>query len=150
MGERNAQIFETLRADVLGRLVEVRGSISESYTRVSDNVVRDQFDVVLGKMQSYLVNEDDKLYRGFARRWLAMRGGEGFTQESLIHAVAAIGDVVQQVAHQRLGATPECAAFCRDVARMSYVAATMLVDVLAEQVERRERRYRALAAQGNP
>ncbi len=145
MGERYADLFQALRSDVLDRLVEVRGSIDQAYEGISDDLVRPQFDVVLGKMHSYLATGDVEQYRSFAKRWIAMRTGEGFATENLIHSMVAIADVVVQVAQRRMGQTPEAIAFAHTVVNMNFVAVRMLVENLAEDLATRTAQYAQLA-----
>jgi hypothetical protein len=138
MAQRHARIFQSLRSDVLERLIEVRGSIDHAYGRIPEETIREQFDVILDKMESYLASEDISLYRRFASRYVAMRVGEGFTHENLIHSVVAIGDVVVQVAKRKLGQAPECDDLVRAVVKMNFVNARMLVAFLAEDLAERE------------
>jgi hypothetical protein len=136
MAERAALIFDSLRDEVLDRLVEVRASIDPAYAAIPDDRIRGQFDVVLRKMASYLADEEIAPYRGFARRWVAMRAGEGFAPESLVHAVVAIGDVAARVAQQRMGGSPEYSALASALARMTFSAARLLVELFAEELDR--------------
>ena len=138
MAARHEQIFESLREDVLDRLMEVRSGIDLAYAGIPERFVRPQFDVVLGKMGSFLRTGEVDRYREFARRWVAMRMGEGFAPESLLHSVASIGDMVVRVARSRLGAAREADEFVREVSRMSFWAARVLVEILAEELASRE------------
>jgi hypothetical protein len=143
MSQGHARIFESLRHDVLARLVEVRGSIDHAYTRIPEDRIREQFDTVLDKMASYLATEDPKLYRTFASRYMAMRVGEGVSAENLIHSVVAIGDVVIKIAESKMPRSHERNEFTRAVVRMNFVAARMLVILLGEEVKRREQQLRS-------
>jgi hypothetical protein len=136
MGQRQAELFKSLRPEVLGRLLESRASIDQGFAAIPEDVIRPQLDTVLDKMQSFLATEDIDSYRGFASRWIAMRIGEG-TPENLIHTLVAIGDVVAQSAQRRLGPGPEYDDFARAVARMSFLGARLLVELLAEELDRR-------------
>lgn len=144
MRGRHAELFASLREDVLNRLVEVRSSIDHAYARLPEEVIREQFGVVLDKMSSYLVTGDAQLYRSFANRWLAMRTGQGFSPENIIHSVVAIGHVVADVAKVRLGPTPEFYAFARAMAQLNFAASRMLVDLLADELGRRTEQYQQL------
>lgn len=137
MGRSHAETFQTLRAEVLDRLVAIRASIDRSYERIPDDVIRGQFDVVLGNMAVYLDGGDAHRYSDFVRRWAAMRAGEGFAPENVVHAVVAIGDVVRLVAHERLGMSPDTSAFARAVTYTSGLAARTLVAELADELEQR-------------
>lgn len=144
MAGSHAELFDTIRADVLERLVEVRGSIDHAYASLSDEIVREQFGVVLDKMRSYLVTQNPELYRSFATRWLAMRTGQGFAAENIIHSVVALGHVVMDVAKARFGPTPQYYSFARAMSHLNYVAARMLVELLADELARRTSQYREL------
>ncbi len=144
MAGRHAELFDAIRDDVLNRLVEVRGSIDHAYARVSEDVIREQFGVVLDKMRAYLITQNADLYRSFATRWLAMRTGQGFAPENLIHSVVALGHVVADVAKAKYGQTPEYFSFARAMAHLNYVAARMLVDLLADEVNRRNEQHTQL------
>ena len=137
MGRAHAETFQALRADVLDRLVAIRASIDRAYERIPDEVIRGQFDLVLGNMAAYLASEDPGPYREFVKRWAAMRAGEGFAAENVVHAMVAIGDVVRRVAHKRLGAGADGAELVRVVTDMSGLAARVLVAELAEELEQR-------------
>jgi hypothetical protein len=137
MGREHANTFHSLRDEVLSRLVAIRASIDRGYAQIPDDVVREQFDTVLSKMASYLETDDPGPYRGFVQRWGAMREGEGFGTENVIHSLVAIGDVVRRVAQKHLEMTPETADFNRAVTGACTVAARVLVDGLADQLEQR-------------
>jgi hypothetical protein len=140
--ERHARTFEAIRSEVLDRLVDVRGSIDHTLSAVPVQVIRQEFDSVLDRMQSYLSDGDAGRYRSFAVRWVAFRLGEGFSPENLIHSVVALGDVVLEVARTRLPAGEESADFAREVARMNFVAARLIVDTLAAELESMKRSAR--------
>ena len=148
MAERHAQLFDALREEALARLVEVRGSIDHSYAAIAEDPIRVQFDRVLDKMREYLANEDIEAYRSFANRWIAVRGSEGLRSENLIHAVVAIGDVVIQVAQQRMGQVPEAVDFARAMVGLNLVGARLIVELLAEELESRYARRDELRREG--
>jgi len=137
MARGHAETFQALRAEVLDRLVAIRASIDQAYERISDEVIRGQFDVVLSNMESYLANEQPGPYHDFVRRWAAMRAGEGFAPENIVHAVVAMGDVVRRVAHKRFGMSPDISEFAQAVTHMSALAARVLVAELADELEQR-------------
>ena len=137
MGPDYAQIFESLRDHVMNRLLEVRGSIDHAYTKIPEPIIREHFDLVLDKMYTFLATQDSSVYARFIRRYMAMRVGEGFTHENLIHSAVAIGDVVAQVARERLPESPRRDTFVRTVMRMNFVIARMMVAVVAEDLAER-------------
>jgi hypothetical protein len=134
---RHARTFETIRPEVLERLIDVRGSIDQNLSGVPSEVIREEFDAVLDRMQGYLGDGDVERYRAFASRWVAFRLGEGFSPENLIHSVVALGDVVVEVAREKLPSGPEGGGgeFVREVVRMNYVAARLIVEILAGELE---------------
>lgn len=144
MGQRDAEVFGGLRSEVLARLIEVRGAIDHAYASIPEDRIGAQFDLVLDRMHSYLYTEEVEPYRSFAHRWMAMRVSDGFAPENLIHSAVAIGDVVVQVAQQRLAAGPERDRFVRAIQTMSFVAARLLVELLAEELDRRREQRRQL------
>jgi hypothetical protein len=148
MAERHAELFDALREEALARLVEVRGSIDHSYATIAEDEIRPQFDRVLDKMREYLANQDIEAYRGFANRWMAVRGSEGIKSENLIHAVVAIGDVIIQVVQRRMGQVPEAIEFARAVVAMNLVGARLIVELLAEELESRYARRDDLRREG--
>ncbi len=136
MGRDHAETFESLRTDVLAKLVDIRTSIDRAYERIPDDVAAGQFDVVLGKMAAYLRSGDSSAYRGFVTRWAAMREGEGFGPENVIHSMVAIGDVIVRVAQKKFG-PGERTDFLRAVTETTALSARWLVEGLADQLAER-------------
>lgn len=145
MAERHAALLASIRPDVVDRLVELRGNIDRAYAGFPERFIREQFDLLLGKMEVYLKNEDAESYRTFTRRWMAMRIGEGFAPESLIHSFTALGDTVVRVAQTRMGAAPEGRDFVHEAVRMTYLGTQIMVDIVADELERRSLELKALA-----
>lgn len=136
MGRDHAETFESLRSDVLAKLVDIRTSIDRAYERIPDDVVSGQFDVVLGRMALYLKSGDSSAYRGFVTRWAAMREGEGFGPENVVHSVVAIGDVVVRAAQKKFG-PGERTDFLRAVTDATALSARWLVEALAGELAER-------------
>lgn len=137
MGERHARIFDSLRADALARLIDVRSSIDHAYGKIAAELIREHFDIVLDKVRTFLATGDAGSYRRFASRYVAIRVAEGFSHENLIHSIVAIGDVVAQVARSKLDPSSDREAFVREVTRMNFVHARMLVAFFAEELAER-------------
>jgi hypothetical protein len=148
VGPGHAEIFQQVREEALDRLVEVRGSLDHAYASIPGDVIRPQFDLVLDKMDSYLATGHLEPYKSFACRWMAMRTGEGFSPENLIHVLIATGDVVAQVAQGRMGQVPECADFVRAVVRMNLLGARILVELLADELAARQQQRAELRQEG--
>jgi hypothetical protein len=134
--DRFARGFHAIRREVLDRLVDVRGSIDHTLASVPSRLIRQEFDSVLDRMASYLVDQDVSRYRSFAARWVAFRLGEGFSPENLLHSVVAIGDVILETARSRLPhGQQEAAEFVREIARLNFMAARVIVEILAGELE---------------
>ena len=117
---------------MLDRRLDVRGSSDHTLSGIPSHVIRQQFDAVLARMQAYLRDGDAARYRGLAERWVAFRLGEGATPENLIHAVVALGDVILDVARGRLPPGPATAEFAREVSRLNFATARLVVETLAD------------------
>lgn len=137
MGQAFSELFEALRPDALRRLVEVRGTIDSALSAVPAEVIGGQFDAVLTGMATYLRDRDAAKFRGFISRWVAVRIGEGFASDNMVHSIVAVGDVVIQVAKQKHGPTPEVQAFARELVQLGFIAARQVVQILAEELQRR-------------
>jgi hypothetical protein len=144
MGPEHAEIFDSLRPDVLARLIEVRGSIDHAYEKIPEATIREHFDLALDKMYIYLATEDVSTYRRFVSRYMAVRVGEGLSHEDLIHSAVAINDVVVQVAREAMPESPAREEFIRAMMRMSFVHARMLVALVAEDLSERTAQRAAL------
>jgi len=150
MGQRHAPLFDSLRRDLLDRLIEVRGSLDHAYARMPEAAVRLQLEAVLDKMQGYLATQDLQHYRSSAASHMAMRVGEGFAPENIIHSMVAIGDVAVQVAQQKLASHPDCAALVLAITRLNFIAARTLVGLVADDVKRRSQQRELLRAGAAP
>jgi hypothetical protein len=137
--ERHARTFEAIRPEVTARLLDVRGTIDHTLSAVPSQVIRQEFDAVLDRMQRYLGDREEAPYRSFASRWVAFRLGQGHSPENLIHSVVALGDVVVEIGRRRLPPGPDTAEFLREVARMNFLAARLIVEVLAAELESLDR-----------
>lgn len=128
------ELFETIRPDVVARAIEVRASIKLGLAAQAPEVAAAALDAVLDRMVGFLHDRDPERYRGFISRWAAFHLGEGFEPEDLIHSVVTLGDVVVQVARQRLPASDETVALVRDLVRMTHAMARLVVDVLGDEL----------------
>jgi hypothetical protein len=155
MPARHHEIFEAIRDDVIDHLAGARGVVDAGAR--APNGRRDEGEHapqrahiggVVAKMQRFVETGDLGRYREFLHRWAVVRLGEGGSPESILHAVTAIGDTVIQIAFERVGQIPELGAFARDVARASFWATRLTVEVLAEELGRREREHLELVEAG--
>ncbi|RMH41691.1 MAG: hypothetical protein D6689_10385 [Deltaproteobacteria bacterium] len=147
MGLEQAQTLESLRDAVVDRFLAIRGSVDRAYARVSDAAVRDQIGVLVDEMAAYLRTGDADRYRQVVARWAALREGEGFARENVVHAVVAVGDAAARVA-QKEAAPGEIADFLAAVHGASALAARWLVAGLADQLAARSAQLRALRQEG--
>jgi hypothetical protein len=143
MGARYAQAFQALRPQIMTRLVDVRGSIDQSFVDLTEDTARERFDTMLGRMQAYLESGDRSAYRSYLSRWMALRTGEGATAESVVHTVVAVGDVVVQIARAQLPNEDSTTEFVREVTRLNFIAARLIVENLADELARLTRRRTA-------
>ncbi len=157
MTARHHEIFEAIRDEVVDQLsgvpagpgaddVTVRVGRGEPEAAVPPD--RAHMGGVLARMQRFVETGDLDRYREFLHRWVVMRLGEGGSPESVLHGVAAIGDTVIRVAHERSGDRHDLATFCREVARASFWATRLTVEVLVDQLDRLEREHRELVEAG--
>ena len=144
MTARHDEIFEAIRDDVIEQLAGARAAGVPPCEGAAQLVGGGQLGGVVAKMQRFVETGDLDRYREFLRRWAAMRLGEGGSPEGLLHAVTAVGDTVMRIAHERGGGRPELGAFARDVARASFWATRLTVEVLADELDRREHAHREL------
>lgn len=150
------EIFGAIREDVLDHLAGASDGVDGADQGGADgaeqgggpSAYRAQVGSVVAKMQRFIETGDLGRYREFVHRWAAMRLGEGSSPESILHAVTAIGDTVIRFSHDRDDSRLDFDAFARDVARASLWATRLVVEVLAEELKRREREHRKLVEGG--
>jgi hypothetical protein len=130
----HAQTFDSIRADVLDRLITVRESLGQNLGSMPTPVLRQEIDRVLDRMQTFMVDGDAERYRDFVARWVAYHLAEGAGPDNLVHVVVALGDVVIEVAKRRLPPGPASAGFVREVVRMSLAGARLIVDTLGAEL----------------
>lgn len=137
MAERAEELFARLRPRFLERLLEVREGLDESFLSLAEDVATERFQLLVDRYQTYLGDGDVDRHRRFIRRWLALRLGEGRSAESVLHGLVATGDVLVQIARADLPPKTSAVVFVRELQRMTYVTARLVVDVLAEDLERK-------------
>lgn len=134
---RPAELLSQLRPQVLARLDEVREALDESYQSLDPVIARERFETLVDRYQSYLSKADVDGHRRFLRRWLALRLAEGRSPESVLHVLVAFGDVLVQVGRTVLPPAPTTLELVRELQRLTYVTARLVVDVLAEDLGRK-------------
>jgi hypothetical protein len=143
-----AAILEPLRPAVLGRLLELRAALDQGLARLPEAEAREHFDAVLRHLQTYLTTWDWRLHRSFLQTYLAMRAADGMTSDDVLHALAAIGDVVAETARARLADHPAQPAVLVALARFNAHTVRCVIDLVAEELERRRAQRDQLARGG--
>jgi hypothetical protein len=137
MAERAVELFTQLRPQFLARLDEVREALDESYQGLELDTARERFEILVDRYEGYLDKSDLDGHRRFLRRWLALRLAEGRSPESVLHVLVAVGDVLVQVSRANLPPAPATLDLVRELQRLTYVTARLVVDILAEDLERK-------------
>lgn len=137
MAERAAELFAQLRPEFLARLIEVREALDESYRTLPAELAAERFELLVDRLAAHLRVADTEGHRRFLRRWLALRLAEGRSPESVLHALVAAGDVLVQVARSSLPPAGSTLALVRELQRLTYLTSRLVVDILAEDLERK-------------
>lgn len=95
-----ARSYDALRTKILGRLLELRGTLDPSLARLDDATARAQIGAVLDHLGNFLATGDLGLHRGFLHTFLAMRAAEAQSPASVLAMLVAIGDTAAQVAQE--------------------------------------------------
>lgn len=148
MSRSPAEILAAIRPQVLDALVSHRGTVDQVYHEMGDDELRSLYDVLLGKLNTYVGDRDPTSFRGYVRRWVAMRVGAGARHESLIPALTVVGDRAIEVAQAAVGDTDEVRALMRILSQANFLAARVVVEVLADEFRRRRRQLDLLAGEG--
>jgi hypothetical protein len=135
MRERNAALFESLRSEVVEHILEARNTVETGWSTSTPELLRQQLDGILDRMQQYLLDEDADRYRDFVSRWVAFHLGEGRSPEDMVHSVVSLIDVMVQVARRTLPVGPTTADLVRQLNRMSLVGTRLVVDILGEELD---------------
>lgn len=105
--------------------------------RVDEAQAREQLDAVLGHLQTYLTCWDWRLHRSFLQTYLAMRAGDGMSSDDVLHVLVAIGDVAIETVRNTLGDRPEAPAVLVALAKFNAHTVRAVIDLVAEDLERR-------------
>lgn len=135
--------FESLRPQVLARLVEVRGSLDHAFARTTPEQARALFDAVLHALSTLLVTGDHGLHRSFLQSFLALRGAEGLGPDHAQRLLVSIADVAGQVVRAQ---RPDDATVSLAVNHAARITARMVNDIIAEELERRAAQLPAAGA----
>jgi hypothetical protein len=132
-----AAMLESLRPAVLARLVELRGSLDHALARLSEAQAKQHLDPVLQHLQTYLTTWDWRTHRSFLQTYLALRAGDGMSSDDVLHVLAAIGDVVVDTIRRQLANHPAQPALLVAVAKFNAHTVRGVIDLVAEELERR-------------
>lgn len=149
-GADHAAMLESLRPALLARLVEVRGSLDYGLARASEAEAREHLDAVLRHQAAYLATWDWRLHRSFLQTYLAMRAGDGMTSDDVLHVLSAIGDVAVEVARARFAESPALPGLLVALARFNAHTVRGVIDLVAEELERRRAQRDQLRAGAGP
>lgn len=144
----HAATLDSLRPAVLARLVEIRGSLDYALARMPEAEARAHLEPVLQHMQTYVATWDWRLHRSFLQTYLAMRGGDGMTSDDVIHVLAAIGDLVVETVRKQLADAPVLPELLSALARFNAHTVRGVIDLVAEDLERRRAQRDQLARGG--
>ncbi len=139
-----AEILSTIRGQVVDELAGRRSTVDHVFHELGGEEVRELYETLVGKLQLYLSDGDPANYRAYLRRWVAMRLGSGARHENLIPALIGVGDAVTEVAQDIDGDTDEVRALGRSIMQAGFLAARVVVEVLADEHRRRLRQLDAM------
>lgn len=135
-----ARAFEELRASILRRLIDIRGSLDPSLARLDEATARAQVGAVLDHLGNYIATGDIGLHRAFLHTFLAMRAAEAQGPASVLAMVVAIGDTAAQVAQEE-ARDASGAELTLLLTRVTASTARAVNDLVAEELERRLARW---------
>ncbi|HUJ62134.1 MAG TPA: hypothetical protein VLX92_26690 [Kofleriaceae bacterium] len=136
-----ARAYDTLRPNILQRLLDMRASLDPSLGRLDDAAARAQIGAVLDHLGNFIATGDLGLHRAFLHTFLAMRAAEAQSPAAVLAMLVAIGDTAAQVAQD--DGTGELALV---LTRVTASTARAINDLIAEELDRRLAQWRELAA----
>jgi hypothetical protein len=140
-----AKAYETLRAKILRRLLEMRTTIDPALGRLDDETARVQIGAVLDHLGNFLATGDMGLHRAFLHTFLAMRAAEAQSPAAVLAMLVAIGDTAAQVAQEEGAGTTNGAELTLLLTRVTTSTARAINDLIAEELDRRMGQWRELA-----
>jgi hypothetical protein len=144
----HAATLESLRPAVLARLVEIRATLDYTLGRAADADARDHLDAVLRHLQNYLTTWDWRLHRSFLQTYLAMRAGDGMSSDDVLHLLHAITDVVIEHIRRERPDHPTTPELHVALAKFSAHTVRCVIDLVAEDLDRRRAQRDQLRAGG--
>jgi hypothetical protein len=144
----HASSFGELRAAVMSQLMDARASLDPGLAQLDSDAAQAQLAAVLDQVQAHLATGDREPLRAFLRSFLTMRAAQSLSPDTLLQAVVAIGDTCVQVVQQRGG--PAASELACALTRTGAVCTRLVVEHIADELERRTRQRDDLAAEGTP
>jgi len=135
MANSHAEIFASLRIEMLDTLVESRHSIDDAFGTLPEEMIRRQFKAVIDQMHKYLQSPSPAHLNVAVSSWCATLLGEGLSPRSVLRTVVTMGDLVVQVSKQELAAGPDTNLFVREVVRLNFNAAREVVALFNDELE---------------
>jgi len=140
-----ARAYDELRAKILQRLLDMRGTLDPSLGRMDEATARAQIVAVLDHIANFIATGDLGLHRAFLHTFLAMRAAEAQGPAQVLAMLVAIGDTAAQVAQEdaivRTGGTE----LTLMLTRVTASTARALNDLIAEELERRLGQWREMS-----
>lgn len=142
-----ARAYDALRAKILQRLMEIRGTLDPTLGRMDEATARAQLIAVLDHVGNFVATGDLGLHRAFLHTFLAMRAAEAQGPAAVLAMLVAIGDTAAQVAQEE-GAGTELTLM---LTRVTASTARAINDLIADELDRRLAQWRELAtSEGQP
>lgn len=140
-------MFAGLKPALIARLVEVRSSLDHGFARLDEATARAQLEQLFDHQLELLATDDATALRGFLRTYRAVRAADGLGPENLLHAVIAVGDVTAQVLHKEQPPGARTAELASAWARVSWMTARLVVEIIAEELAGRAAQLREIDAE---
>lgn len=129
--ELPCDLYDALRPAALERLMALRGE-----SAAPGAVARALLEALLCHMGDFLRTADERPYREFLARWMAVVVGEGAPPTSLFSSVRTTCEVVVELCERGEPSADEVKQLALSVARLQLATGRLLVDILAKEGER--------------
>ena len=137
-----ARAYDALRPKILGRLLEIRGTLDPTLGRLDEATAQAQIDAVLDHVGNFIATGDLGLHRAFLHTFLAMRAAEAQGPAAVLAMLVAIGDTAAQVAQEDGTGGAELTLM---LTRVTASTARAINDLIAEELERRLAQWHELS-----
>ncbi len=140
-----ARAYDTLRPQILQRLLDMRATLDPSLGRIDEPTARAQISAVLDHLGNFLASGDLGTHRAFLQTFLAMRAAEAQGPAAVLAMLVAIGDTAAQVAQDELAGSVDGAELTLLLTRVTATTARAVNDLVAEELARRMAQWHELA-----